>query len=169
MKWSEVKVTQLCLTLCDPMVYTVHGTLQAIILEWVAFPSSRGSSQPRDQTQVSCLAGRFFYQLSHKAITVFKYHLYLKRFCRSFSFFSYHFIFHVLYCQSSWKDMFIVSHLSPQIHPYICPNLATVTPPNMFCWKSWLNYGLWLYQHIILMTLHPRPWVVNKATQVALL
>jgi len=38
----------------------VHGILQARILEWVAFPLSRGSSQPRDQTQVSCLAGGFF-------------------------------------------------------------------------------------------------------------
>ena len=50
---SEVKVTQLCLTLCDPMDYRVHGILQARILQWVAFPFSRGSSQPRDQTQVS--------------------------------------------------------------------------------------------------------------------
>ena len=49
----KVKVTQSCLTLCDPMDYTVHGILQARILEWVAFPFSRGSSQPRDQTQVS--------------------------------------------------------------------------------------------------------------------
>ena len=39
---------------------TVHGILQARILEWVAFPFSRGSSQPRDQTQVSQIAGRFF-------------------------------------------------------------------------------------------------------------
>ena len=38
----------------------LHGILQARILEWVAFPFSRGSSQPRDQTQVSCIAGRFF-------------------------------------------------------------------------------------------------------------
>ena len=44
----EVKVAQLCPTLCDPMDYTVHGTLQARILEWVALPFSRGSSQPRD-------------------------------------------------------------------------------------------------------------------------
>ena len=36
------------------------GVLQARILEWVAMPSSRGSSQPRDQTQVSCIAGVFF-------------------------------------------------------------------------------------------------------------
>ena len=59
-KVCEVKVTQSCLTLCDPMEYIVHGILQARILEWVAFPSSRGSSQTRDWTQVSCIAGRFF-------------------------------------------------------------------------------------------------------------
>ena len=51
---------QSCLTLCDPMNYTVHGILQARILEWVTFPFSRGSSQPRDQTQVSHIAGGFF-------------------------------------------------------------------------------------------------------------
>ena len=56
----DVKVTQLCLTLCDPMDYTVHGILHARILEWIAFPVSRGSSQPRDRIQVSHIAGRFF-------------------------------------------------------------------------------------------------------------
>ena len=43
-----MKVTQSCLTLCDPMDYTVHEILQVRILAWVAFPHSRGSSQPRD-------------------------------------------------------------------------------------------------------------------------
>ena len=56
----KVKVTQLCPTLCDPVDYTVHGILQARILEWVAYPFSRRSSQPRDQTQVSRITGRFF-------------------------------------------------------------------------------------------------------------
>ena len=56
----HVKVAQLCLTLYNPMDYTVRGILQARILEWVAVPFSRGSSQPRDQTQVSCVAGRVF-------------------------------------------------------------------------------------------------------------
>ena len=56
----KVKVAQLCLTLCDPMDYTVHGVLQARIPGWVAFPFSRRSSQPRDRTQVSCIAGGFF-------------------------------------------------------------------------------------------------------------
>ena len=55
-----MKVTQSCLTLCDPMDYTVHGILQARIVEWVAFPFSRGSSQPKNRTQVSCIAGGFF-------------------------------------------------------------------------------------------------------------
>ena len=41
-KGSEVKVTQLCLTLCDPIDYIVHGILQARILEWVAIPFSSG-------------------------------------------------------------------------------------------------------------------------------
>ena len=45
---AKVKVAQLCLTLCDSMDYTVHGILQARILEWVTVPFSRESSQPRD-------------------------------------------------------------------------------------------------------------------------
>ena len=62
-KWSEV--AQLCPTLCDPMDCSlpgtsVHGIFQARILEWVAISFSRGSSQPMDQTQVSCIVGRHF-------------------------------------------------------------------------------------------------------------
>ena len=53
-------------------LYTVHGIPQARILEWVVFPFSRGSSQPRDWTQVSCIAGGFFPSWAtgeaHKAI-----------------------------------------------------------------------------------------------------
>ena len=55
----KVKIAQLCLTLCDPKDYTVHGILQARILEWVAVLFSRGSSQPRDRTPVSHIAGFF--------------------------------------------------------------------------------------------------------------
>ena len=58
------KSLQLCLTLCDPMNCSlpdssVHGTLQARILEWVSMPSSRGYSQPEDQSHTfyaSCIA-----------------------------------------------------------------------------------------------------------------
>ena len=55
-----MKVTQSSLTVCDLVDYTVHGILQARILEWVPFPFSRESSQPRDRTQVSHIVGRFF-------------------------------------------------------------------------------------------------------------
>ena len=55
----KVKVAQLCLTLCHPMDYIVHGILQARKLEWVVLPFSRGSSQPRDRTQVSHIAGGY--------------------------------------------------------------------------------------------------------------
>ena len=66
--WTELnalKFHQLHLTLCDtmncrPPGSSVHGILQARILEWVAIPFSRGSSQPRDWTQVSHIAVRFF-------------------------------------------------------------------------------------------------------------
>ena len=54
-----VKVTQSCPTLCNPMEYRVHGILQVRILEWVAIPFSRGSSQPRDKTHVSCIQADF--------------------------------------------------------------------------------------------------------------
>ena len=53
----KVKATRFGLTLCDLMDYTIHGILQARILERVAFPFSRGSSQPRDRTQVSRIEG----------------------------------------------------------------------------------------------------------------
>ena len=56
----KVKVAQSCLTLYDPVDYTVHEILQTRILECVAFPFFRGSSQPRDQTWVSHIAGGFF-------------------------------------------------------------------------------------------------------------
>ena len=60
-----VLCAQSCLTLCDPMdcsppASSVHGILQARILEWFAISFSRGSSWPRIQTWVSCIAGRFF-------------------------------------------------------------------------------------------------------------
>ena len=61
----KVLLPQSCLTQynlmdCSPPGSSVHGILQAKILEWVAIHYSKGSSQPRDQTQVFCLAGRVF-------------------------------------------------------------------------------------------------------------
>ena len=59
-KKCEVKVAQSCPSLCEPMDYTVRGILQARILEWVAFPFPKESSQTMNQTGVSCIAGGFF-------------------------------------------------------------------------------------------------------------
>ena len=58
--YMKVKVAQLCPTLFDPIDYIVLGILQARILEWVAFPVSSGSSQPRNRSGVSCFAGGLF-------------------------------------------------------------------------------------------------------------
>ena len=63
--YVKVLVAQLCLTLCNhtdcsPSGSSAHRILQERILEWVAIPFSRGSSQPRDQTRFSCIIGRFF-------------------------------------------------------------------------------------------------------------
>ena len=61
-----VKVAQLCLTLCDPMDYIVHGILQAKILEWVAISSSRGSLQTQGWTPGLPHCRQIIYQLSHQ-------------------------------------------------------------------------------------------------------
>ena len=71
-------VTQPCPTLYDPMDCSlpdssVHGIFQARILEWVTIPFSRGSFQPRDRTQISCIAGRFFTIWATREVLSFTY------------------------------------------------------------------------------------------------
>ena len=71
----HANLLQLCLTVCDPgdcslPGSSVHGILQARILEWVAIPFSRGFSRARDQTRISCIADRFFTEPSGKPIVV---------------------------------------------------------------------------------------------------
>ena len=56
----KMKGTQSCLTLCDPMGYTVYGIFETKILKWIDFPFYKGSSEPWDRTQVSLNAGGFF-------------------------------------------------------------------------------------------------------------
>ena len=73
----HVQLLQSCPSLCDPLDcnppgFSVHGILQARILEWVVMPSSRRSSQPRDITQMSFIAGRFFIRKAtyNKLVTI---------------------------------------------------------------------------------------------------
>ena len=75
--WNER--TQSCLTLCDPMDCSppgssLYGILQARILEWIAISSCRGSSQPRDWTQVSHIAGRLFPNWTTRQATYILYY-----------------------------------------------------------------------------------------------
>ena len=87
--WEEmyihVLVAQSCLTLCNPTDCSppgssVHGILQASILEWPDIPFSRGSSQPRDWTLVSYIAGRFFtiWATGESCTSVWEYHIFMK-------------------------------------------------------------------------------------------
>ena len=62
----KVKVAQSRPILCDPVDYTIHGILQARILERVAYPFSRGSSQPRDRILGLLHCRQILYQLSYK-------------------------------------------------------------------------------------------------------
>ena len=91
-KTWKVKITQLCLTLCDlmdcsPPGSSVHGIFPARILEWVAIPFSRGSSWPRDGTRIShisCIAGRFFtIYLSHQGRETFSGRHFQQMLCKS--------------------------------------------------------------------------------------
>ena len=68
--YLTLQVTQSCPTVCNPRDYTIHGILQARILEWAAIPCSRGSSQPKDQTQVSRIADNSLPATREAQITV---------------------------------------------------------------------------------------------------
>ena len=78
---SESEVTQSCPTFCDPMDYSqpdssIHGILQARILEWIAISFSRGSSRPRDRTLVSRIEGRCFNLWAYRMILLLSHQCY---------------------------------------------------------------------------------------------
>ena len=142
----KVKVTQLCLTLCDPMDYTVHGILQARILEWVAFPFSRGSSQPRDQTQISCTAGGLFMWLKSKALIYTHIHT------------------HTQSSQSQWfysGGQQIVSH-GPNPSPWVECSLVSAVKKVLleYNYSHSFTYCLWLLScyHDRVIQLQQKPY-----------
>ena len=71
-KKVKVKVAHLCLILCDPVDCIVHGILQARILEWIAVPFTRGTLQPRNRTQISCIASGLFISWATREALFFK-------------------------------------------------------------------------------------------------
>ena len=166
--WSES--SQSCPNLCDPMDYTVHRILQARILEWVAFPFSRGSSQPRDGTQVSRIAGGFFTSWatkeahsSHDDLHTLEASCHVAPYCFYFS--------------SSWIlytiQLFLIEHgfsLCPSC--FSSPGLSRTA--NCHSWHSEMNFwaveksvpgspgGLWLKKKICLPIQEIKVWPLTQ-------
>ena len=124
--WKSLSHVQLSAT-----AWTVHGILQARILEWVAIRFSRGSSQPRVQTQVSCIAGRLFtVWATRKSLFIYIYLFML--------FFEIHFrkLVHVTVgtgkseiCRASWQ-------MGNSGRSWCCADAAALRKNFFFCRKS---------------------------------
>ena len=133
---------------CSPPGSSVHGILQARILEWVAMTCSRGFSRPRDQTQVSCIAGGFFIAkppekplTNSRAATISNIHFILHYSPHNFhSLFPLRILFRVLVLQSSGhlRETIIVkySKFMLNIFSYFFYLQATKTLSNQFMWKK---------------------------------
>ena len=163
----KVKVAQLCPTLCDPMDCSlpgssVNGILQARILEWVAIPFSRGSSQPRDPTQVSCSAGGFFTVwttkqalLRMKSLQMVKPGLKLKQFNSKNAFFT------SLLCETfsressdSWIFKWSASDGSER-------NVSFWSPEDVAVWWQW---SLSMLSNVVVLGDTTDTWNVTSAT-----
>ena len=106
---KDCEVSQSCLTLCDPMDCSlpgssVHGILQARVLEWVAISFSRGSSQPRDWTRVSHIEGRCFNLWATREAR-------LSGFWRSFLYSSYVYSCYLLISSTSVRSIPFLSYI----------------------------------------------------------
>ena len=134
-RWKiESEVTQLCQTLCNPVDCSlpgssIHGILQARILEWVAISFSMGSSWPRDWTQVSCIAGRSFTLWATREACVCTYGLFI--------FLSTYLSIYRSICK--WWLWEINSH--PEFLDQGLLDLSSpFSVPYLFIWASSLNY-----------------------------
>ena len=125
-------VAQSCLTLCNPMDCspsgsTVHRILQARILEWVAMLFFRGSSQPRDQTQVSCIAGGFFLPSEPPVKpTMGPYQLLI--------------LYRVVYLYPNPMSILIIKEFAKD--EYLPPSRGTLQPFSSLILKSSLGLGM---------------------------
>ena len=123
-KKSEVTVAMLCPTVCDPMDYTVRGIRQARILEWVAFPFSRGSSQPRDRMQFSHIVGRFFTSWATREVSGYIYIHTYTLFFGFFSFRSYYKLLSIVPCglQQDSSSLPAFTELSHLVNLVVIPS-----------------------------------------------
>ena len=138
----KVLVSESCLTLhdqmdCNPPDSSIHGIFPARILEWVAMPSFRGSSWPRDWTQVSCIAGRLF------TISATREAQWINEW--------------VHYFMSYWWDITQLSSHTPKLRPTgdpfksRCPKNHSLPSLKNIPEQSFLN-----------CTVHMRPWGLSK-------
>ena len=145
----KVKVAQSCLTLCDPMDYTVHGILWARILEWVAIPFSRGSSQPRDRTQVSHIAGRFLTSWATREALIPKDG-------------DLDFRIWMLFREDVWLNK--LGRMLMGINPIICPSVSVGCRTKFWPGVRMPRVGL---VELRLLSLYPR-WLFSICTWVAI-
>ena len=114
---KESEVTQSCLTLCNPMNcsltgFSIHGIFQARVLEWVAISFSRGSSRPRDWTQVSHIVGRCFTIWATREALVIMYIILLLYVCLYISYVCIFTYISVYGCLSVYVCMYLCNYLS---------------------------------------------------------
>ena len=155
--WKSV--AQSCLTLCDPMNcnppgFSVHGILQARILESVAIPFSRGSLWPRDWAWVSCIAGRFFTVWATEKSQVYTEPLF--EFPQSYSKFplAIYFAYGNVSFHVTLSIHFTLSSPLPIVHMsilYVCPVnefFTTIFLDSYICVRIWyLSFSFWLTSH----------------------
>ena len=136
------------------MDYTVHEILQARILEWVAFPFSRESFQPRDRTQVSWIAGEFFF-LFVCLFLVFNWRLISLQYCGGFCH-PFTWISHECTCvPHPDSPSHLASHPIPQSHPS-APALRTLSHASNLDWRSTSHMITYMIQCYSLKSSHPR-------------
>ena len=134
-KWSEVKVTQSRPTLCNPMDcglpgFSVHGILQARILEWIAIPFSMGSSQLRDQTQLSRTAGVFLTIWATRESRI-----------------------------TSYKSVISIEINQVHYTKLSCLNLFNNIPAEVKNWEHSVSLDKWLTYPLSFLHLYPSPGV----------
>ena len=154
-----VLVAQSCPTLCDPEDcslpgFSVHGFLQARILGWIAIPFSRGTSQPRNRTLVSCITGRFFTVWATEKSQVYTEPLF--EFPQSYSKFplAIYFAYGNVSFHVTLSIHFTLSSPLPIVHMsilYVCPVnefFTTIFLDSYICVRIWyLSFSFWLTSH----------------------
>ena len=136
-------VTQLCLTLCDPMDCSQAPLsmeiLQATTLEWVAMPSSRESSQPRDWTQVSCIECRFFTIWA----TLYLFWFIASVFCNYQHILVISVVRYSKFISAIINGIFKINILVSNCSSSVCRNTIEFYILTWIMWPYWTHFSFW--------------------------